>query len=85
MNKFILTVQGCLLHPENYTKDQLKENYRAADAVYRAKVSAADAAEYAAARAAYYTARVEYCLNEYFQLTGENRQDYIDAINKGNK
>ncbi len=26
---------------------------------------------------------VGYWLNEYFELTGENRQDYIDAINRG--
>jgi|ETNvirome_6_1000_1030641.scaffolds.fasta_scaffold29534_4 hypothetical protein len=121
MNKTMLTVQGYLLYPENYTKDQLKENYRTADAAARAAYYAdlaayaaraadavylaADAAAYAAdlavhaARAAdavylaadaaaltvHYAARVEYWINKYFELTGENRQDYIDAINKDNK
>jgi len=32
-----------------------------------------------------YVAKIEYWLNRYFELTGENKQDYIDAINKGNK
>ena len=26
-----------------------------------------------------------YWLNKYFNITGENKQDYIDAINKDNK
>ncbi len=79
MNKFILTVQGYLLYPENYTKERLEQNYR--DAAY----AAADYIVYFACVAAcvadaYYA---EYWLNEYFEITGENRQDYIDLINRG--
>jgi len=110
MNRFILTVQGYLLYPENYTKEQLEQNYR--DAAYAADAawaSAYSAAYYAAYSAAYYSAyygaanpdanfaavnaadaahngasyTAEYWLNEYFEITGENRQDYIDAINEG--
>ncbi len=70
MNKFILTVQGYLLYPENYTQEQLEQNYIDA-------VNAADAAHNGDS----YT--VEYWLNEYFEITDENRQDYIDLINRG--
>jgi len=100
MNQFILTVQGYLLYPENYTKEQLEENYRAVvrDTDYAAFAWAAyDVAAVAAAwaaydAAAYYAARgaalaaaldAEYWLSEYFDATGESRQDYIDAINEG--
>ncbi len=75
-------VQGYLLYPENYTKEQLKENYR--DAAYNADYYADYYTVEAARAAAYDTNRAEYWLNKYFKLTGENRQDYIDEINKEN-
>jgi hypothetical protein len=69
------------LNPDKYTKEQLKDNaYVAANAADAAAYAAADAA-YAAANAA----AVTYWINEYFEFTGENKQDYIDAINKDNK
>ncbi len=110
MNKFILTVQGYLLYPENYTNEQLEQNYidavNAADAAWASAYSAAYCAAYSSAYyGAYYGAAnpdanfaavnaadaahngdsytVEYWLNEYFEITDENRQDYIDAINGG--
>ncbi len=49
-----------------------------ADAVYAARVAA-----YATACVAADAADAEYWVNRYFEHTGENRQDYIDEINKG--
>ena len=72
------------LNPAKYTKEQLKQN--AADA--RAARAAADVATRAAARSVRDRVNVnaaDYWLSEYFVNTGENKQDYIDAINKGNK
>tara|TARA_R110002050_G_scaffold188280_1_gene322706 strand:- start:225 stop:494 length:270 start_codon:yes stop_codon:yes gene_type:complete len=89
MNPHILMVIDNQLNPAKYTKEQLKQN-----AAYAA------AAAYTAAAAAYYAAyddaargvrdranvnAVDYWLSEYFVNTGENKQDYIDAINKENK
>ena len=100
MNDIVLMVQGYLLYPENYTKEQLKENYhnavRAASAVCAAvRAASADwhAASYAveAAKAAADAEEVIECifiaqemLNEYFKYTGENKQDYIDELEKRN-
>lgn len=58
----------------------------ARDAVYYVAVCAAcsarDAASYVAACAARDAYMVDFWLDEYFNRTGENKQDYIDAINK---
>ena len=70
MNKHILTVIDHQLNPDKYTKEQLKQNSEAA----------AYAATYAANAA--YAAHAAYWLKRYFKHTGENKQDYIDAINK---
>ena len=87
MNKHILLVIDNQLNPDKYTQEQLDENAADACVAY----FAADAA-YAAANTAYYAAydvrdranvnAVDYWLSEYFVNTGENKQDYIDAINK---
>ena len=69
--------------------------YSAAVAAYSAAV-AAEAAEWAAADAAYavadaayaaavaaaYAADVEHWVNKFFERSGEDRQTYIDEINK---
>ena len=80
MNNTILFVIDHQLNPDKYTQEQLKENYRAANA-NASDAAAADygAADYAA-YAADYAASASYWLNEYFERTGENKQDYIDAI-----
>ena len=106
MNTFVLTVQGSLLYPENYTREQLEENYRAAYAVAAVRgfpvlsaSAAAARAAWAAYWAAYYAAYdaryaaavarnaawADSRLKEFFDKTGENRQDYIDAVHKENK
>ena len=62
MNRFILTVQGYLLYPEKYTKEQLEQNYIDA-ATEAARIDANDdddayVAAHVAASAAY-AARAE--------------------------
>ena len=61
------------LNPDKYTKEQLKQNAAATRAAARA---VRDRVNVNAA---------DYWLSEYFVNTGENKQDYIDAINKDNK
>ena len=82
------------LNPGKYTQEQLKQNadaaYDAYDYAYDAVAFAAKFAYFAAhdayANAAYAAyANVDYWLDRYFKITGENKQDYIDAINKDNK
>ena len=85
MNKHILTVIDHQLNPGKYTRAQLQDNAADADAAaadanaYAYAYDAYDAYAYADADAAVYW------LNKYFNITGENKQDYIDAINKDNK
>ena len=85
MNKFVLMTQGYLLYPENYTKEQLRQNAADAAAYAADAVNAASNADEAADAWTICTDHVEYWLNKYFERTGENRQDYIDAIHKENK
>jgi len=75
MNPHILFVIDHLANPEKYTEKQLQDNRKAAGEAY-------DAACYDAAADAESTA---YWVNEYFTTTGENKQDYVDKINKDNK
>ncbi len=86
MNKYILTVIDNILNTSKYNKKNLDQN-AAYDAKNAAYAAAADAAAYAyAAKDAAKDAADAYSLNEYFKLSGENKQDYIDAINKeGNR
>ena len=77
------------LNPDKHTKAQLEQNYADADATaYAAHAAHAAAAAATYADAGYVAADnagAGYWLNEYFKNTGENKQDYIDAINKDNK
>ncbi len=101
--------QGYLLYPENYTKEQLCQNYNDAYNAYSDSWNNGDECALYAARAAYYVALAtvhdiqllssqwyqyyfaDYVANahtsctKFFEHTGENRQDYIDAIHKENK
>ncbi len=86
MSQHILMAKDWLVHSEIYTREQLEQNYHNALADFDVSTSNyADFAAVNAASAAYdaVPAAVEYFLNEYFELTGENRQDYIDAVNRG--
>jgi len=89
MNKHILMVVDHQLNPNKYTQEQLEDNRTNAyvDYAYAAN-SAANAIAYDAtadyATAAYAAAYVDYWLDEYFQRTGESKQDYIDEIVRSN-
>ena len=78
MNPHILMLVDHQLNPAKYTKEQLDKNAEDAYAFYAAYTVTAYV--YAAARTA-----AAYWLGRYFEFTGENKQDYIDAINKENK
>ena len=90
MNPHILFIIDHNLNPDKYTKEQLAKNAEDAVADYAADAAADTAyAAYAAANTAARGVRdranvnaVDYWLSEYFVNTGENKQDYIDAINK---
>jgi len=90
MNPHILFIIDHNLNPDKYTKEQLDKN---ADAAYDAYDYAATYtvayAAYAAATACYACYHDDahvaaYRLGRYFKQTGENKQDYIDEINKEN-
>ena len=78
MNKHILMLVDHQLNPAKYTKEQLDKNAEDADNVDAAYV-------YSAAAYAYADIDADYWLDKHFENTGENKQDYIDAINKDNK
>ena len=80
MNPHILFIIDHNLNPDKHTKAQLDKN---ADDAYDADDASIYACAYAAA--VDYDAAVDYWLRRYFKQTGENKQDYIDAINKDNK
>jgi hypothetical protein len=84
MNKFILVA----MNRKNHTQEELDENYTAAVAVVlavAAAYTAADDATYAAC-AAYdaYDAAAEYWINRYFERTGEDKQLYVNEIERIN-
>jgi len=87
MNKHILTLIEHQLNPGKYTQEQLEENAVDALAITTATgaYAYAAAAYYADDPHAAYSAASSLWLKRYFELTGENKQDYIDAINKDNK
>ena len=76
MNKFVLVA----MDKENYTKEELKKNAKdAATATYvYPSASAASAAAYHAY--ANDSVRFDYWLAIYFEITGEDKQEYINAI-----
>jgi hypothetical protein len=87
MNKHILLVMKWLKNPEFVSQEELEEN----DAYCSARSAAAchDAAYWAAAaRADDYdydydvaVAAASFWVDEYFKITGEDKQTYIDALN----
>ena len=88
MNKYMLMVIDHQLNPKKHTKKQLNKN---ADDAYEDYIATNDdeTAAYAA-NAAFDVydndaTNTDYWVNEYFMETGENKQDYIEAINKDNK
>ena len=88
MNKYILFVIDHLANPDKYTKAQLEDNVLAAwDAAVAAFADDDDDdiyATYAAHRAgnAANAADASYWVDEYFERSGENKDDYIKELNK---
>jgi len=70
---------------DSVTQEGLEKNHKAAygAAAYAAYTAYADAAAAAAAAYAAYDAdaAAEKWVNKYFERSGENKQDYIDALN----
>ena len=95
MNPHILFVIDHQLNPDKYTIKQLIKNSDNANSVGPDSVceggcrSDIDAANAAWSCLVHYPAHdnfyIEHSIKEYFENTGENIQDYIDAINKDNK
>ena len=90
LNKCILLVMKWLDNKDSVSKDELLENRKAAyasantvstNAAYAADCAASCADDCADDCAAY----AGYWVNEYFVRSGENKQDYIDAIEAGKK
>lgn len=93
LNKNILLVMKWLDDPKSVSKDELKEHRKdaytaytaytanAADASYASYASYATASATASAATAY--AAAEKWVYKYFERSGENKQDYIDAIGAG--
>ena len=95
MNKHILFVIDHLENPSKYTQAELdanKQSARSAAAAYATRSAAARsaaAAYWAVYWAAHYAyadaadagnAAVDYWIDEYFVITGEDKQTYIDKL-----
>ena len=79
MNKHILFVMRSLDNPELFTEQEKAENKESAfgsDAAYNAVYAA-----YAAANAVT-NATVEYWVNKFFERTGEDKQVYINEVER---
>jgi len=101
MNKNLIMVIDHQLNPGKYTKEQLRQNASEAEAAARvayaavrvadkdafayasAAASVADVADYAATNAT--SDVVNYYIDQYFVEAKEDRQDYIDEINRRGK
>ena len=83
MNKHILMAIDHQLNPDKHTKAQLQDNAYDAFYVSSAMSNAANACCMSANENK--NQLINESINEYLRLTGENKQDYIDAINKDNK
>ena len=98
MNKHILFVMRNLDNPELFTQEEKEVNRKSANTAYVAAYAgaayaaydAADAAAYdaayAAAAYAAYDAAAEHWVGEFFNKTGEDKQTYINEVErlKGN-
>lgn len=82
MNNAIYLTLKKLNNPELVSKDELRKAadaaYAAANAYYTYHAAYAYFAAYAAAKNKPESAK--YWVNDYFEETGENKQDYLDAI-----
>ena len=90
MNEHILFVMRNLDNTELFTQEEKEVNRKSANTAYAANTAAA-ASVYAAAAVAAVAAdaaadtaegNAEYWINEFFERSGEDKQTYIDEINK---
>jgi len=83
MNKYILKVMRYIDNPELFSVGEMRENDTEAYATY-----AADEVAYAYAYAANANAananaaKAEHWVNEYFKRSSENKQDYINEVER---
>jgi len=95
MNKHILFVMRSLDNPELFTQEEKEGNKKSAAAAFYAAVAAyADTAAYSAAAeaaavaaantayAAYDNDWAEYWVNKFFKRAGEDKQTYIDEVER---
>ena len=93
MNKYILKIMRYIDNPQAFTREEMQSNatasggYLANAAAYAAHAANAYAAEYAAytVAAAYANAAeyaTTYAVDRYFSITGENKQKYIDEVER---
>tara|TARA_R110000851_G_scaffold326769_1_gene495728 strand:+ start:374 stop:652 length:279 start_codon:yes stop_codon:yes gene_type:complete len=90
MNEHILFVIDHLANPDKYTQEELDANrksaYDAADAAvcdaaaYATRNAAYWAAYYAASAASAAAYSASHWVAEYFKITGEDKQTYIDKL-----
>jgi hypothetical protein len=92
LNVHVLMAQGWILNPEKYTQKQLKksvkdafdaacaDNDHASTVAYNAVYAAFSAAFSAKAGMGAVFFHTEYWIEEYFNCTDSNKQDYIDAL-----
>ena len=86
MDKFVLKVMQYLDNPELFTEDEMWEDaynaWAVADAATNANAYAVAATVGSAAHAAYAYADAEYWLDKYFKITGEDKQGYINEVER---
>jgi hypothetical protein len=78
MNEHILLVMKWLNDAESVSKEELDANRKSAYWVAAAWANYRD--DWAAYRAAYGCADTTYWVDEYFKITGEDKQIYIDKL-----
>jgi len=79
LNKYVLLVMKWLNDKDSVTQQELIDNRADADA-YAAYAAAYAAANAAYAAAAYAADDAEKWVGKYFERSGDNKQDYIDAL-----
>ncbi len=82
MNKHILLVMKYLKGPKSVSREELGENRKSARAAYDAAYESAVAAYYASVAASVGAVRAAYWVDKYFEHTGEDKQTYINELEK---
>ena len=77
MNKFVICAMD-----KRKTKEELLDNFNDSHDNYEAKGTVCSATVLYVSNAAYFDYCLEDILNEYFEITGENREAYQKEANK---